>query len=164
MTKFSRIQREHSIKIHAPIKNVFSVLCLVRESEWLPTFSSEIVFSNSGFTELDSIFFTHSDEKDPIVWIIPAYNHYDFIEMIYIQPNIKTVIIKLYLSELTSENTQLRVHYIYTALSEIGNKEIEQIKEKNFIENINSWQLCLNYYFKNGSIIPKDLLSLHYHA
>ena len=164
MNKFSRIQREHTIKIHASIEKVFSVLCLVREGEWLPEFFSEVIFSDSGFTELDSIFITHSDQKNPIVWTIPAYNQYEFIEMIYIQPNIKVVIIKLYLSEVSSEITQLRVHYTYTGLSELGNNEIEQITEENFSENINTWQLCLNYYFRNGSIIPKELLLLHHHT
>ena len=160
--QFKRIIREKSIKINASKEDLFKVLCLVREREWLPKFSSEIVFTESRVTELDSVFFTNSNSQEKTVWIIPAYEKYNFIEMVYIQPNIKVATIKLSLSEISNHKTKLKVKYIYTAISDFGNRELDTITESNFYNNINSWEVCLNYYFKNKTLIPEDLLAIHH--
>ena len=93
--KYLRINRQHTIIVNSNKEKLFKVLCLVREGDWLPGFTSETIYSQSGVTELDAIFSTHSNTEEPIIWTIPHYDRFNFIEMIYFQPKMKVVTIKL---------------------------------------------------------------------
>ena len=160
--QFKRIARKHTIKVNASKEELFPLLCPVRESEWMPGFSSQNVYSESGFAELHCIFQTGPNEVNKTIWIIPVYEKDNFIEFIYHEAKIKVVIIKLSLSDLSNSETSLQVEYIYTSLSEDGNTQLEGITEEAFKNQINSWEICLNYFFKNGTIIPDESLLHHY--
>ena len=160
--RYIRIRYQHSIKIHATKEEVFPLLCLVREGEWLPDFSSETVFSESGITELDSIFVTGHKTSYERFWIIPIYKKNNFIEMVYFQPETKIVIIKLTLQESSTSKTSLQVEYIYTSISDKGNAALQEFTEEDFIKQINQWQVSLNYLFEKGSRIPENLLLQHH--
>lgn len=160
--KYQRVIRKHTIQINASKEKVFPLLCPVRESEWLPGFHSKTVYSNSGVSELDSVFLTHEDKSDEAVWIIPKYEKDNFIEMIYFQAKQKVVVLKLQLSENQDNKTSLQVEYTYTALSEQGNKQLESITEESFKKQISIWEICFNYLFKTGIRIPEELLHKHH--
>ena len=82
-----RIIRKHSIIINALKKNLFPLLCPARESEWLPNFLAEIIYSDSGLSEQDNIFLTHPEGANETVWVIPIYDNDTFIEMIFSTKN-----------------------------------------------------------------------------
>ncbi len=155
-----RIIRKHTIKINAPKEDLFPLLCPIRESEWMPGFSAQIIYSKSGFAELNCIFQTGSKELNKTIWIIPIFEKNKFIEFIYHEKSSKIVIIKLSLTAISEVQASLQVEYNYTGLSEEGNNKLDKITEESFKNQINSWEVCLNYYFENGTRIP-DEPSLH---
>ena len=159
---FNRIIRKNTIILNAKREEVFPLLCPVREKEWLPGFSSEIIFSASEISELDGVFLTHKNETDEAVWIIPVYDKNNFIELIYFQPKMKVVVIKLNLTDLPDNKTSLAVEYTYTSLSEEGNEQIYAITDDLFKKQINIWQVCLNYLFKSGTRIPEEMILGHH--
>ena len=70
---FTRLKYTHDIIINASKQQVFELLCLVRESEWLPGFSSKTIYSSSGVSELDSIFVTGEYSSNERFWVVPIY-------------------------------------------------------------------------------------------
>ena len=160
--QYKRVVKKHTIILGASKEKIFPLLCPVRESEWLPGFSSKTIFSESGVSELDGIFLTHENKPEEAIWTIPIYQPNKFIEMIYFQSKVKIVIIKLSLTESSDNKTLLQVEYIYTSLSEKGNEQLRSITDDSFKNQINSWEICFNYLFKTGTRIPEELLMKHH--
>lgn len=128
----------------------------------MPGFSAQLVYSQSGFAELDCIFQTGNNELDKTIWIIPIYEKDKFIEFVYHEHLSKVVIIKLSLTGISKTETSLQVEYIYTSLTEEGNKSLTKITKEAFKNQIKSWEVCLNHFFKTGTILPQDPLLHQY--
>lgn len=160
--EFSRVSFQHDIEINASKVQIFPLLCLVREGEWLPGFSSKTVYSASGISELDGVFVTDHTTSEERFWVVPVYEKNKFIELIYFTPGINIVIIKLLLEDESENRTKLHVEYIYTSISDSGNRELGTKTEENFKNQINQWRVALNYLFEKGKRIPESLLSLHH--
>lgn len=160
--QFKRVIKKHTIVLQASKEKVFPLLCPVRESEWLPGFSSKTIYSDSGISEQDGVFLTHEDKPDEAVWIIPVYEQNSFIEMIYFQSKIKVVGLKFQLNDLHDNKTSLQVEYTYTSLSDEGNRQLDAITDDSFKNQVNSWEVCFNYLFKTGTRIPEELFLKHH--
>jgi hypothetical protein len=64
---------DHSFELAAPPERIFPLLCPVREHEWIPTWRAEILYSRSGFAELDCVFKTDSPSDGARTWVCSHY-------------------------------------------------------------------------------------------
>ena len=81
--------------------------------------------------------------------------------MIYLETEIKIVIIKLTVSEKTKAETYLDAQYILTGISEGGNKELKEFTEEKYTQQIMTWKLCFNHLFQTGKRIPESMVNSH---
>ncbi|NHJ19659.1 MAG: hypothetical protein EAX91_01860 [Candidatus Lokiarchaeota archaeon] len=157
MSKFlsKRITREYIQMNAGQPEKVFPLLCPVRESEWLPHFKAEIVYSSTGISEDGAIFQTfHGDVS--ITWIITKYNPNSLIEMIYVIPSIMVVSINIQLVNHDNKHTKTTIRYTKTGLTERGNAEVEKFTEESFNQQMKHWEKAINYYLINGTIISSN--------
>jgi hypothetical protein len=65
---------EAEMRLPAPAASVFPLLCPVRESEWLPGWSAEMLHSASGVAELGCVFRTRDHGGQERVWTITRHD------------------------------------------------------------------------------------------
>ncbi len=68
-----RVVYEDSFDLAAAPDRVFPLLCPVREHDWIPGWRAEIVYSRSGFAELDCVFTTDQPGEGQRTWICTRY-------------------------------------------------------------------------------------------
>jgi hypothetical protein len=64
---------ETSMLLQAPPERVFPLLCPVREAEWIPGWSADILHSASGVAELGCVFRTRDEEGRERIWTVSRY-------------------------------------------------------------------------------------------
>jgi hypothetical protein len=69
----NRVVYEDCFDLPAAPEQVFPLLCPVREHDWIPGWRAEIVYSRSGFAELDCVFTTDQPNEGRRTWICTRY-------------------------------------------------------------------------------------------
>jgi len=95
-----RIERKARIDVSATAEELFPLLCPVREYEWIPGWACEMIWSESGFAELDAAFTTRVGLFGKSLWTCVVYEPPRRIE--YLRTEGSTVAIRLALG--LSEN------------------------------------------------------------
>jgi hypothetical protein len=147
------VRRSYTQTINSSPDKVFPLLCPVREKEWVQGWDPELVITESGFAEKDSIFVTkHGDEKS--YWIITRYDPVNYeIEMHIINPDITVGKLEIKLHKDKDEKTKADVSYTYTSLSSEGNRFISNYTEEKYINFMRTWEEEINHYLLMGKKI-----------
>jgi hypothetical protein len=62
------------MRLDAPPDRIFPLLCPVREYDWIPTWSCDMIYSESGVAENDCVFATAFPEEGPREsWVVVRY-------------------------------------------------------------------------------------------
>jgi uncharacterized protein YndB with AHSA1/START domain len=81
MTTAARRTFEHTTLIAAPAHHVFPLLCPVREPEWIPGWSCELIHTSSGLAEKGCVFRTDSPSgRGTMTWVMTAYEPAERVE------------------------------------------------------------------------------------
>lgn len=81
--KAERIDREAVFEIKAGPERIFPLLCPVREYEWIPDWSCEMVYSKSGTAERDAVFRTRMMPGRKALWYCVTYEPPRLIEYVF---------------------------------------------------------------------------------
>jgi len=139
---------------HAPLNEVFPLLCPVREAEWVPGWSYRLIFSNSGFAEEGCVFATPNDDGVETIWTITDYDARNFrIAFVWVNPGYLVCRISIALAPAPHGHTHAEISYIYTGLSEAGNRELQRYDAAWFEGKMRGWEAAINHYLKTGQII-----------
>lgn len=65
---------EAEMHLCAPPSQVFPLLCPVRETEWLPGWSAEVLHSRSGLAETGCVFRTRDEDGRERVWTVTRHD------------------------------------------------------------------------------------------
>lgn len=145
------------VQTHAVnIKEVFPLLCPVREKEWIEGWNYKMVHSISGFIEKDCVFTTAHHSNLETVWHVTQYDKENHsIEFLRFSPNENTVRINIYLEKITNIKTKTHISYMYTFLS--AHEMESQIKkmELTFLESMHYWEKAINYYLEKGKLLKR---------
>ena len=153
--KPNSIKRSYTQSINSSPEKVFPLLCPVREKEWVHGWDPELIISNSGFAEKDSIFVTkHGDEKN--YWIITRHDpaNYD-LEMMIINPEITVGKLEIKLHKDEDKKTKADISYSYTSLSSEGDEFIKHFTKEKYIHFMKTWEEEINHYLLTGKKISK---------
>jgi len=157
MAEFSakRVTRTYIQNVKAPPEQIFTLLCPVRQAEWLDGWEYEMVFSKSGFAEEGCVFKSRSIGEKDAVWVISKHDADSFdIEFVRVTP--QRWIGKVYMElERRPGFTNVYVTYRFTALNEEGNDFIQGYTEKHFISFMKWWELSINYFLKYRKKLKK---------
>lgn len=140
-------------KLSAPPDIVFPLLCPTREYEWIGPWSSDLIYSDSGFAELGCIFRTDfKNDPGPEVWVISSYEKNK--ALVFTRTSKDYIILHtITLLGDGEEGTDAIVDLIYTALSEKGEDYIQSVTEESFEEEQGTLERMLNHYLMHGSML-----------
>lgn len=153
-----RVTRSYQQNIKASPAVVFTLLCPVREADWLFGWDYKLIYSESGFAEEGGVFTSsHGGEKDTIWLITKRDENNKEIEFVRITPESRVAKLVISVEEAKDGNSIVNISYTYTALNENGNRFIEELSEEKFIEAMKFWENSMNYYLKTGKkLIPAN--------
>ena len=149
------VKRSYNQTINSSPDKVFPLLCPVKEKDWVNGWDPELVITNSGFAEKDSIFVTkHGSENN--YWIITGHDPENYeIEMLIISPEITVGKLEIKLHKKEDNKTKADISYTYTSLSSRGDEFVKNYTEEKYVDFMKTWEEEINYYLLNGEKLNK---------
>jgi len=143
------------INLAAP-KEVFPLLCPVREKDWLEGWDYTMIHSESGLIEEGCVFSTPHHGQHDTIWYVTVYDKINFeIEFVRVTPEEEVVRINIRLNGREDGTTTSRISYEYTALNEQKNKWLKTKFEDSFRESMIWWEKAINHYLRTGEMLKK---------
>ena len=139
-----------TIVVAAPANDVFALMCPVREYEWEPGWTTNLILSDSGLVEKDCIFTTPggashgSGEKSPdAVWVTPVHDLYERkLMMIKVTPGECVTRLDIAVGE-TPEGASVTTSYEHTALSDAGRTVVDEHTEARYADMMADWKRAI---------------------
>ena len=153
--KPKNVKRSYNQTINSSPDKVFPLLCPVKEKDWVNGWDPELVITNSGFAEKDSIFVTkHGSENN--YWIITRHDPVNYeIEMLIISPEITVGKLEIKLHKKEDDKTRADISYTYTSLSSRGDEFVKNYTEEKYVDFMKTWEEEINYYLLKGKKLSK---------
>lgn len=148
-----RIIHSYSQNLAGPPEMVFPLLCPVREFDWTPDWDPVKVISNSGIAEQDCMFITQAEPEDA-VWIVTKHDPEAFhVEMYKVTPGHTVAKLEIALSHAAGNTTRADVSYEYTALTQAGEKFLQEFTSDWYENFMQEWEDALNHFLTTGEKI-----------
>lgn len=130
-------------------EKVFPLLCPKREYDWIAPWSCEMVFSNSGYAELDCVFVTNFPGDGKETWIVDRYEPNRLIQFVRYS---ESRAIRYCIELIDNRNGTTTATWTQTmvSLNNDGNSYINSTSEKEYENEIKTLERMLNYYLKTG--------------
>ncbi len=155
--KPNRVSWSYTQHLEAPPETVFPLLCPIREMEWVNDWKPKKVLSISGVAETDCVFITPGIPEDAL-WLMnvhDAENHR--LEIIKFIPGVVVGKIKVTLNAAAEAGSTADINYTYTALSDHGNRALEEFTREHFEGFMKAWEEELNHFLRTGEkLMPPD--------
>ena len=123
--KATRLVKSFSRRIAAPASKVFPLLCPTLEYDWLPGWSCELVYSDTGVAEDNCIFTTSFIGGREGIWTVSRYEPNKAIEFVVVHPDSHVMKLNIHLEEREAGSTDAAWTYTFTALGPEGNEHID---------------------------------------
>lgn len=135
-------------------EKVFPLLCPTREYDWIETWKCDLIFSRSGFAELDCVFATHfpGDEKE--IWIVDRYEPNALIQFIRTCSS-RVIRYSIQLTDNGNGTTSAKWEQTITALTDAGNSFAAGLADGDFSLKIKVLEQMLNHYLSTGEMLKK---------
>jgi hypothetical protein len=147
-----RITRSYQQKINASSSTVFSLICPVREAEWLYGWDYALVYSESGVAEEGCVFTSSQKGEKDTIWLITRRDEdKKEIEFARITPESRAAKLNVSVEDADDGNSLVNITYVITALNESGNSFLEALTEAKFNENMKFWEDSMNHFIKTGN-------------
>ena len=147
MKKSIRFDRNETFTVKAHAKDVFPLLCPVREYDWLPGWSCTMYYADSGVAEKDAIFHTKEKFGRKAVWTLITYEPDSFIEYLIVSGKDAVVRLSIALTEESDGTTKVGWTMRFTMTSAMGRAVLtRQFSQAGFHAMMNARQSELNLY------------------
>ena len=122
-----RRSRRHDVRLAADPDAVFPLLCPTREHDWIPTWRCEVVWSGTGYAELDGFFRTDVAGEGPALWVTvehdPATRRVTFLRVV----GGMDLVVRYALRVSADEGgSRLELEQVLTALTPAGRGLLQQ--------------------------------------
>lgn len=149
-----RVTHTYTQKLDATPEQVFPLLCPVREAEWADGWEAKIIYSTSGLAEPNCIFLTAHDGEQTTVWVMTRHDPASHeVEFTTFTPGNRTGRTHIQLADNSDGTTDANITYTFTALSEAGNRFVEQHTEAAFQRDMRHWEQAMNHYLTSGKLL-----------
>ena len=151
--RYKRKIQEFSENFETTPETIFPLLCPAREADWIPGWKTELIFTKSGYAEDKCVFRTDkSNSAGEGLWTFTGFKLNEFIEFVRFQRDVLRHC-KIHLTQNEDGTTTASWKTISTALSEKGNKLLDNISTKER-KRQPIFEL-IDYYLRNGEMISK---------
>ena len=135
-------------------EKVFPLLCPVREADWVPGWQYRLIYSQSGVAEAGCVFTTPNEDGSEIIWLVTEYDPAALkIAFVWVNAELVAAQISIRLEAKSAGETVAHIRYIYTGLSEQGNREVERYDAAWFCHKMQTWETAINHYLRTGKRI-----------
>jgi len=140
----------YTMHLESDPETIFPLLCPVREYEWIESWACEMVFSVTGFAELDGIFRT----LDPVsgledTWVISRHESPNLVEFVRWNPH-RVIHYSISLKALGPGRTETEWKQVITGLGDEGNKSVLALDGKEFEAMCRMEEKMLNHFLRTG--------------
>lgn len=140
------------MRLDAPPRQVFPLLCPRREYDWIPLWKCRMIFSESGAAENNAVFYTDfRQDRGPEWWIVSRYDPWRAIEFIRFSPGVRISRLDIHLAPDGPEHTIATWTQTLTALSPEGNAFIDGYGDGAYRREIETLETLLNHYLTTGN-------------
>lgn len=137
-----RTSQTGEIRIHGPIEKVFPLFTPKGELLWIPAWKYTPVYPASGETEQDMVFRT---DDGSTTWTLARYEPPR--RSVYVLMNADLVArIEVECRAESANETNMRITYTWTALTEKGHEHSAQFTEPEFKAKMTRWKTWLDEY------------------
>ena len=155
--KAKRVTRSYIQTINAEPFMVHALICPVKEAEWLDGWDYDLIFSQSGFAEAGCVFISRSKGERDTIWMITRRDDQNYeTEFTRITPQSRIGCLTVRIEDGGNHTSRMHIAYTFTALTEKGNRFIENFTEENFVKDMKFWEATLNQYLKTGRPLPRS--------
>jgi hypothetical protein len=144
----------HEAVIQASVEKVFSLLCPVREYEWIQGWSCNLKYSDSGTAEKGAVFTTDFRAEGHSVWTVSRYEPNEAIEFVVVFPGSHVMTIAVALAALETGRTRLLWTCTYTSLVD-SNGFVESIDQDSFDQHQRHFDHALEHYCMTGAMLTR---------
>jgi hypothetical protein len=138
------------------IKEVFPLLCPVRERDWIDGWDCKMIYSISGLIEKNCVFITQLNKDKETIWHVTQYDKKNYrIEFLRVTPKENTVRINMQLEKINESYTKTYISYLYTLLENTQVEEKMSQIEQSFLNSMTHWEKAINYYLKTGKKLKR---------
>jgi len=150
-----RATHSYTQHLHGTPDEVFSLLCPVREAEWLERWDPLIVLSESGLAE-DGCVFVTAEGDDEAVWMVTRHEpEVGFIEMVKIVPHLTACRLSIQLAA-SPVGTDAIVTYSHTSLGPDGDAFVDGFDSSYYARFMGDWERRLDHYLMTGEMLRPD--------
>ena len=136
-------------------EKVFPLLCPQREYEWIESWRGKIIYSESGFAELDCVFSTELPGTAEEIWITDRYVENKRIQFIRYSPSM-VIRYNITLTDNNDGTTTARWEQTITSLNAEGNSYIGNFSNAVYEKLIRALENMLNHYLATGEMLKMD--------
>ena len=133
-------------------EKAFPLLCPTREYDWIETWKCDLIYSDSGFAELDCVFtiFFPGDEKE--TWVVDRYEPNVLIQFIRVCES-RVIRYSIELIDNNNGTTTALWKQTITTLNEAGDNFAAGLTESIFNKKIQKLEQMLNHYLTTGEML-----------
>jgi hypothetical protein len=153
--KAKRVSRSFIQTINATPAKVHSLICPVKEAEWLDGWDYDLIFSHSGLAEKGCVFTSRSAGEKDTIWLITQRDD-AACETVFarITPESRVAEVIVRIEDGGMQTSRVHINYTITAIAGEGNRFIENFTEDNFIKDMRFWEATMNHYLETGKALP----------
>lgn len=152
--KAKRVTRNYVQAIQAPPSVVHSLICPVKEAEWLDGWDYHLIFSDSGLAEKGCVFTSKSAGEKDTIWLITKRDDATCeTNFARITPDSRVAEVTVRAEDSGRQASRVHITYTITALTEAGNRFIENFTEDNFVKDMKFWEATMNHYLETGKAL-----------
>jgi hypothetical protein len=156
ISKPRRVKHSYTQSINGTPGQVFPLLCPVRETDWIPGWTTDWVISESGLAEQHCIFQTPprpGGGGQPTVWVITRHDADAFeVEMIKVTPAFTVGHLQISLAARGETGTSATIAYEFTSLGALGDKYLEGFTAQWYEAFMQVWERQMNHYLETGEL------------
>ena len=149
--KAKRVTRNYIQTINAEPSRVHALICPVKEAEWLDGWDYDLIFSHSGVAEPGCVFISRSQGEKDTIWLITRRDDQacetDFAR---ITPDSRAAYVTVRIEDGDKHTSRVDITYTITALSEAGNKFVENFTEEHFVNDMKLWDATMIHVLETG--------------
>ncbi len=154
-TDRTRVRFQATQHVSADPETIFPLLCPVREYDWIPAWSCELVYTESGVAEEGCIFQTDMQGAEGTdTWVVSRYEPPRRISFVRVHP-LRALRYDIQL-EPGGDGTTLRWEQEITALDENGDEHVAGQREQDFTTMIATAERLLEHYLKTGEALHTE--------
>ncbi len=148
-----RTIKTYTMRIEAQPEVVFPFLCPTKEYEWIDRWECRMVYSDSGFADLDCIFTTNFPGEGPDVWMVSRYEPPKEIQFVRINDS-RAMRFSISLRGNGDKTTTAVWRQVITGLTPEGNKLVEAFSDEQYATEMGTLERMLNHFLTTGMMLP----------